>query len=165
MTVKQVLYRLPNNATQEQNKWPLTFLGYQVSLLSPGLLSLGKYGRNPIINLLWYLATYGKFKILYLLDGKTVVHYSYITPKSFRFPFMEKDDFMIGPCFTNISYRGKGIFTEVLRLINSVYNDKELWTYTTLTNITSQKVFERTGYKFYSFVKMSRLSKIVRLIK
>jgi hypothetical protein len=71
---------------------------------------------------------------------------------------------MVGPCFTNSKYRGKGIFTDVLRLINSVYCDKNLWICANLNNTASLRAFESSGYKFHSLAKISRLSKIVTLL-
>lgn len=164
LNVKLMLFKLVCLVKQKEGKWPTTVQGYQLYLHKPDLFTLGKYNSNPLINLFWYLVTFGKFKILFLLDGDTVVHFSYITPKSFRFPFMDKTDLQIGPCFTDTNYRGKGIFTEILMLINSVYANKNIWIYTNLKNTPSQKAIERSGFKFHSYVKMSRLSKIIKEI-
>ena len=165
LTIRLKMYKLTRNRDQEKISWPVSFLGYNCIVHSPGLFSLRKYGSNLVVNFLWYLFTFGKFKIVYLLDGNNVVHYSYITPKTFRFPFMVENDIMVGPCFTNSKYRGKGIFTEVLRLINSNYCDKDLWICANLNNIASLRAFESSGYKFYSLAKISRLTKIVTLIE
>ena len=164
LSIKLKLYKLARQGIPKDTKWPVSFIEYQCIVHSPDLFSLNKYGANMVINFLWYIFTLGKFKIVYLLDGDTVVHYSYITPKTFRFPFMGKNDIMVGPCFTNVYYRNNGVFTKVLRLINSVYCDKDLWICANLNNAASIQAFVSSGYNFYSIAKISRLSKIVTLL-
>jgi hypothetical protein len=165
LTIRLKMYKFARHGDHEKITWPVSFLGYQCIVHSPDLFSLRKYGSDLAVNFLWYLFTFGRFKIVTLIDGKNVAHYSYITPKTFRFPFMAKNDIMIGPCFTDSKYRGKGIFTEILRLINSIYCDNDLWICANLNNKASLRAFESSGYKFYSLAKISRLTKIVTLIE
>jgi len=166
MAAKLTLYKISCNEVTGINKWPETYLGYRLILYKPGLFRLSQYGSNAVVNILWYFVTLGKFRILFLLDKETVVHYSYITPKTYRFPFMKNNDVQIGPCATNSEYQKRGIFTEVLKLIPSfyAYQSDAVWTYTTLTNLASQKAFAKAGYQFYSYAMMSLRTKIVRLI-
>ncbi|MHC1775882.1 MAG: hypothetical protein AB9834_10765 [Lentimicrobium sp.] len=112
------------------------------------------------------MATLSNFSILVLLDKETVVHYSYITPRVFRFLFMARYDKQIGPCATNENYQKRGIFTEVLKLIPTYFASKSdsIWTYTTTTNLASRKAFERAGYKFVSHAKMNLITKIITLV-
>lgn len=166
MSAKLTLYKITCAEITCLNKLPETFLGYTLILSKPGLFNLSPYGSNAIVNFLWYIATYGRFRILFLLDKDIVVHYSYVSPKIYRFPFMKKYDMQVGPCATNVDYQRKGIFTEVLKLIPACYSNKSdsVWTYTTLTNLASRKAFERAGYQFYAYATMSLKTKIVRII-
>ena len=164
LTINLKMYKLSRQTGQDKITWPASYLGFSCIVHSPDLFSLRRYGSSLAVNLFWYIFTLGKFKIVYLFDGDYVAHYSYISPKTFRFPFMSSQDIMVGPCFTNSKYRGKGIFTDVLRLINSVYCDKNLWICANLNNTASLRAFESSGYKFHSLAKISRLSKIVTLL-
>jgi len=161
-----LVYKIFTSDILSVNQWPNHYIGYKLYIYKPKLLNLNKYGDGSFVNLLWYLTTMGRFSILILMDNETVVHYSYITPKVFRFPFMGKKDQQIGPCVTHADYRGKGIFTSVLKLIPAYYS-KEcdlVWTYTTQDDIAAQKAFAKAGYQFYSYAMMSLRTKIVRLI-
>ena len=166
MAAKLTLYKIPCNEVTGITEWPRNFMGYKLICYKPGFFRLSQYGSNAVVNFLWYITTFGRFRILFLLDGEIVVHYSYITPKIYRFPFMKINDMQIGPCATNADYQKKGIFTGVLKLIPAYYANKSdsIWTYTTLTNMASQKAFERAGFHFFSFAIMSLKTKIVKII-
>lgn len=144
---------------------PDKFLGFKLVKFNPKLWSLSRYGFSWKINLFWYLSSKGNFSILVLMKDESVVHYSYITPKVFRFPFMNKGDLQVGPCVTHISYRGQGIFTRVLELIPLLYPQSEIiWTYTTEDDVAAQKAFKNAGYKFVTYAEMSLSNKIVKVI-
>lgn len=147
--------------------WPSSYIGYTLIKYKPGLGDWGKYGLSPLVNLFWFLFSLGHYTVLVLMDDKTVVHYSYLTPKVFRFPFMKKGDVQVGPCVTHASYRGQGVFSQVLSLIPLLYPDKNItiWTYTTEDDIAAQKAFRNAGYSFITFSEMSLRTKIVRLLK
>lgn len=147
--------------------WPAEYIGYKLLRYKPGLGNFGNYGLSPLVNLFWFLFSSGNFSVLLLMDNKTVVHYSYLTPKVFRFPFMKKGDVQVGPCVTHESYRGKGIFSKVLSLIPLLYpgSNKTIWTYTTEDDIAAQKAFKNAGYDFITYAEMSLQTKIVRLLK
>jgi hypothetical protein len=166
MPREMVLFKISTTDILPISQWPEQLLGFKLIIYKPSLMSLSQFGTSPLVNLLWYLATINRFCILVLLDKETVVHYSYITPRMFRFLFMEKCDKQIGPCATNIDYQKRGIFTEVLKLIPAYYANKSnsIWTYTTITNSASRKAFERAGYEFVSHAKMNLITKIVRLV-
>lgn len=161
-----LVYKISTSDAPAIDQWPEKFLGYRLIIYKPNILNLSQFGTSPIVNLLWYLTTLGRFSILVLLDKDVVVHYSYITPKVFRFPFMGRKDQQIGPCVTHPDYRGKGVFTNVLKLIPAFYSKKcdLVWTYTTQNDIAAQKAFGKAGYGFYSDADMSLKTKIVRII-
>ncbi len=73
-------------------------------------LSLKKTAENAY----WWLISRGKYRIWCVYDNDTVIHTSYVVPKCVKFPFLDKASYEIGPCHTNDSYRGKGIYPAVL---------------------------------------------------
>ncbi|MEA5112122.1 hypothetical protein SDC9_36049 [bioreactor metagenome] len=146
--------------------WPNEYIGFKLIEYKPGFGNFSRYGLSWKVNFLWYLFSRGNFSILILMDEKLVVHYSYLTPKVFRFPFMRKGDVQVGPCVTHASFRGKGVFSKVLELVPLLYPRSEtIWTYTTEDDIAAQKAFKNAGYSFITFAEMSLRTKIVRLIK
>jgi hypothetical protein len=161
-----LVYKISPSDILSVKQWPELFLGYKLVIYKPNVFNLSQYGTSSFVNFLWYLTTLGRFSILVLLDHDTVVHYSYITPKVFRFPFMGKNDVQIGPCVTHPDYRGKSIFTNVLKLIPAYYAKESdlVWTYTTQDDIAAQKAFAKAGYEFYSYADMSLKTKIVKII-
>ena len=67
----------------------------------------------------WMVASHLNLRIFYIEQDHQIVHTSFCTPKSFKFPFMKKKDYHIGPCFTNESFRGQGIYPMVLHHIGT----------------------------------------------
>lgn len=71
-------------------------------------------------NVYWYFCTLGKYRVWVVYDGETVAHASYVVPKCWKFPFLKKGEFEIGPCRTAPEYRGQGIYPAVLaRVVGS----------------------------------------------
>lgn len=166
MKRRLLVYKISASDKLPVYQWPEIYMGYKLIMYKPNVLNLSLYGTSSIVNLLWYITTFSRFSILVLLDKDIVAHYSYITPKVFRFPFMGRMDQQIGPCVTHPDYRGKGIFTNVLKLIPAYYSKKcdLVWTYTTQDDIAAQRAFDKAGYVFYSYADMSLKTKIVRII-
>jgi hypothetical protein len=163
LSVKLKMYKYEANIQQSDN-WPEKLAGYSLNIWKPGVLSLKHKGTSSIVNLIWYILTFGKFRIIFLKDQNKIVHYTYITPKTMRFPFMERNDLMIGPCFTYTEYRGKGIFIEVLKKIINCEGSHSLWICANLNNVASLKAFEKAGFSFHSFAQISRATKKVKLL-
>ncbi len=65
----------------------------------------------------WMAASLFRLNIYYIENEGRIVHTSFCTPRSFKFPFMKKGDHHIGPCFTDAVDRGKGIYGKVLKRI------------------------------------------------
>ena len=80
-------------------------------LLIPGENKSVKLIASRII---FQILTLGKVKVFYVSDGKSLLHTSCVVPKCIKFPFMKKDDYEIGLCFTYPKYRGRGIYPSVL---------------------------------------------------
>ena len=92
----------------------------QVSPFSPFVKGEKKSLKIFMLRILFYLQSKGDFRIYYVADAPSgrVIHTSYVTGPGSKFPFMEKGDLHIGPCFTDPAYRGQGIYRTVLRSIH-----------------------------------------------
>ena len=139
---------------------------YDLTIQKPQLFQLSQFGYGFFINLFWYIFTLGNFQILCLTDKTKLVHFTYIIPKVYRFPFMKDGDIQIGPCLTSEDYRKKGVYKSVLQYIIEKYSGKgrSLWIYTAEKNIASQSVIEKVGFQFCSMATISKLTKVVKLI-
>ena len=140
---------------------------FKLVVYKPDLFRLGKYNTKYFINLIWYIITFGRVSILLLLDDKMVVHSVYFTPRTFRFAYMNKNDINIGQAETLPEYRGRGIFYFVMKLIMEYYAGKDIliWSYCDVDNKVVQKAFEKAGFEFVSYAKMSKLTRVVRSVE
>jgi hypothetical protein len=78
--------------------------------------------RTAVARCFFAILTFGKASIFYLTDSNDeLIHTSYLIPYCFKFPFMKKYDFEIGPCYTHPKYRGNGIYPMVLLNICFIY--------------------------------------------
>lgn len=166
-SVRLRLYKTESNLNRNKPDVETVLKSYDLSIRKLHLFQFSKFGYGFFINLFWYIFTLGNFKILCLTDADKLVHFSYIIPKVFRFPFMKKGDIQIGPCLTSENYRKKGIYGAVLQYIVAEYATKgrSLWIYTAEHNIASQSVIEKVGFQFYSSASISKLARIVKIIK
>lgn len=137
---------------------------YDLSIHKLHLFQLSKFGYGFFVNLFWYIFTFGSCEVLIVENNDKLVHFTYIIPKVFRFPFMKKGDIQIGPCLTTENYRKKGIYGAVLHYIIAKYsgNERILWIYTAEKNIASQSVIEKVGFQFFSFASISRFLRIIK---
>jgi RimJ/RimL family protein N-acetyltransferase len=128
---------------------------YSVKIFKPTLFKTGLNNDEKLKRNLWFLISMGKFKILYIMDGKNIAHYSFVIPKNFRFPFMKRGDLQIGPCFTDKKYRGQGLYKQALKIIPSVFASQtgKFWIYTTEINVISQHVIVNSGFNFQGLMK------------
>ena len=67
--------------------------------------------------LLWNVACLGRKKAYCLYDGHVLVHRSYVVRGKAKFPFLNKNDIEIGPCWTDETYRGRGYYPYVISRI------------------------------------------------
>lgn len=163
MVVKLLVYKIDDSNSLHQKMNSSLLSQYTLSITKPGLFGLTKFGQGFFVNLYWFLISFGKFEILQLHDSVNVVHYSYISPKVYRFPFMKKGDIQIGPCFTYKKYQKRGIYTYVLQYLISQYynNGRNLWIYCNENNEASRKTIEKVGFKKQGFATINKLTKVI----
>lgn len=89
---------------------------------------------------------YSIFVVLY--NNSEIAHYSMVLPKSFRFPFMKKDDLQIGPSWTNPKHRRKGLLSFAIAKMHETFKDKDrnFWYITKEENIPSNAAIIKIGF-------------------
>lgn len=89
---------------------------------------------------------YGQYLIY---DRNNLVHRSVITPRYFRFLFMEKDDLQLGDIWTMPEYRGKGLASFAIQNIVKLHNkpNRRFWYVVEEHNIPSIRAVENAGFK------------------
>ena len=147
----------------------LRIKSYRNSLWNPLFSSVCKATKTKEYNdfytdLRWTVASRFKLRVYYIKYKNVLVHSSFCTPKSFKFPFMKNNDYHIGPCFTDANYRGKGIYPSVLNYIVS-----DLRKNTECGNIymiiEENNTSSREGVKKAGFVEVASLYRKGRLKK
>lgn len=123
--------------------------------------------RTKMVRLMFWLLTGGKAKIVYLQSEGKPIHTSYVIPKCFKFGFMNRDDYEIGPCFTDPEHRGRGIYPNVLRSIckNTGNKDTVFYMIVDETNTASIRGIEKAGFVRCGSVKVNKLTKRYTRIK
>ena len=114
----------------------------------------------------FYLMAKGRFWIYYVADRESgqMIHSSYVTGRSFKFPFMSQRDIHIGPCNTAPEYRGRGIYRNVLRVICRDHKDacNKVYMMVHEDNIPSIKGIEAAGFRHIGTVERTGIFKVYR---
>lgn len=167
MKMKLLVFKLEYSKQTNNNSNTELLSNYRMSVFKPNITNLHKQGEGFLVNLFWFIISYGKFKILHLFDSENIVHYSYITPAVYRFPFMKANDMQIGPCLTFEKYQKRGIYAAVLRYLISEYNhaNRTLWIYCNENNHASRKAIEKVGFEFVGFANIHKLTKVIKIAK
>ncbi len=115
-----------------------------------------------IVRLIFWAMTNGRAEIVYVVsDDGDIMHTSYLIPKCYKFDFMGKYDFEIGPCVTKEKYRGNGIYPYVLKAITESYGNgtTEFYMIVSDDNISSIKGIEKAGFERCGMVKKTKIFK------
>jgi RimJ/RimL family protein N-acetyltransferase len=145
-----------------------TAAGGMIAVLKPGLLYLKPRGApwRPFV-LLWlwrWIMTAGsrRYSLYTVRYGRDLVHFSCVLPSSFRFPFMQPGDVLIGPVWTHPSYRGRGYAGAALRRIVADHQGQRQWYLVRRANRASQALIETAGFhKGGSGVRTRRLGLVL----
>lgn len=143
-----------------------------LKVFTPSLRSLflksEKIGiKTACIRLLFQVMTFGKAQIYYVQSGNDIIHTSYVIPACAKFPFMDRDDLEIGPCYTYPAFRGKGIYPKVLsEICRRRGNDtSSFYMIVDETNLPSIKGIEKAGFVRCGSVQKSKISKSYNLVR
>lgn len=119
--------------------------------------------KIKLMRLYFLLLSRGKAKVYYIFNKEKndMVHTSYLIPQCWKFSFLSKNDFEIGPCFTAPQYRGRGIYTNVLNYISSQEenNMANFYMIVNSKNIASIKGIENAGFKKIGIIKKCKYLK------
>jgi hypothetical protein len=165
MAVKLLVYKIDDYLCEKSQLHSDVLSTYKLSILKPKISDLHKLGHGFVVNLFWYLITFGKFEVLQLTDSENIVHFSYISPKVYRFPFMKTGDIQIGPCLTFEKYQKRGIYSAVLQYLISEYckQNRTLWIYCNENNEASRKTIEKVGFKYCGNATINKLTKVIKI--
>ena len=78
-------------------------------------------------------------------EGK-VVSYAEVICKFWKFRFIPEGGYEIGPCYTIVNERGKGLYPNLLRHIINGNKDKDMYMIVHKNNIASIKGVEKAGF-------------------
>jgi len=165
MAVKLLVYKIDDYLCEKSQLHSDVLSTYKLSILKPKISDLHKLGHGFVVNLFWYLISHGKVEVLQLTDSEYIVHFSYICPKVYRFPFMKTGDIQIGPCLTFEKYQKRGIYSAVLKYLISEYckQNRTLWIYCNENNEASRKTIEKVGFKYYGNATINKLTKVIKI--
>ena len=135
-----------------------------VPSIKNGFFMRGEKGtlKNLMVRVVFWVITFGKAKIFYVNDNSgSLMHTSYVVTPCYKFPFMKKGDFEIGPCFTYPEFRGQGIYVKVLKSICSCLGDENTTFYMIVdeNNTASVKGIEKSGFHRCGEVTSSKFLK------
>lgn len=131
--------------------------------ISNGLFSSGEKRsvKSALVRLQFQFATLGKARIFCLKNDGNLVHTSYVIPKCYRFTYLGKEDYQIGPCNTFPEHRGKGYYPEMLRYICASIGTENTVFHMTVdeSNHASIKGIEKAGFQRCGSVKVTKFLK------
>lgn len=122
----------------------------------PSVDVFGNSLKGRVISLFWRIITFGKGKVYTIRDDRgVVIHYSCVFPRCYKFPFLKKRDFEVGPCFTAREYRGKGLYPYVLMQIakQELLEDNGLYLMINTENEASIRGVKKAGFKPLALMK------------
>lgn len=126
--------------------------GYKIKIHHPRPGNFNNHTHFKPIYLFWYFFTFGQYCIYYVYDkDERIVHFSHVMPKIFKYAFMpKKNSIHIGPCWTHENHRGKIIYPAVLSKICTDFHQKNIYIFTEIENIASQKGIEKVSFNKFA---------------
>jgi len=129
----------------------------------PSLFNLKLHEGSLFIYLFWFIFTLGRYKIFYIFKNQTMVHYSNVLPKIFKYSFMSNKDIQIANCYTDPLFRGNQLYPFALSFIGKEYEDNTVWIGSRSDNDASLSGIKKAGYILFSKVYKSLSLGIYRL--
>ena len=139
---------------------------YRLEIWKPGFFRPLPRGLSLKVVFFWSLAHLTKFfsklsfAIFTVYYQDIPVHSTFVSCKSFKFPFMGNNDLQIGPCDTVKAHRRKGIASYVINRILNDYEEegRRFWWIVREENQFSRNFIEGMGFVFSKkAVKKSRV--------
>lgn len=149
------LFYLLDTVSSEMNPPSKLNLDYSVSIWRPRNLAfrLPEVSTKDII--VWQLFHYARifknneFAVFMINKNHNVVHRSFIFPKFFRYPFMERIDLQIGNIWTHPDHRGRGLAEYAIKgIVRSFGKPKRrFWYIVEKHNTPSIRVIEKCNFR------------------
>lgn len=151
----------------EKNYTPAAGIDEAVGCFVPGPGKVYLAGEIPqikttLVRLLFWLMTAGKARLYYILGEKgEVAHTSYVVGRCFKFPFLKKGEYEIGPCFTAPECRGQGLYGRALGRIvgEKIYENARFYMFVSEDNDASIRGIEKAGFIQTGHVVKTKLLK------
>lgn len=134
-------------------------------------LSIRTIFRNnkPFTNIYWLLNTFGKCWVYSIYKDSQIIHYSYVTKRCYKFPFMRNDDIQIGNCYTKVGFRGKKIYPfvvqEVINDFDMKNNSHDVYMLIDQENSSSRKAMQSIGFRVVQQVETKKYLKFVKIYR
>ncbi|HJD23228.1 MAG TPA: hypothetical protein H9694_03680 [Firmicutes bacterium] len=106
--------------------------------------------------------SFGKARIYYVRnDAGELMHTSYVVPRCFKFPFLGRGDYEIGPCYTYPLHRGKGLYPATLRFICENLGGEGTTFYIIVRNENTPSIrgIEKAGFEYCGDIRESGIFK------
>jgi len=135
--------------------------GYSFELFKPSLFHKKKHHASSLIYWFWFVLTRGSYFIFYIKDSSnSIVHYSHVLTRFYKFSFLSSKDYQIGPCWTAKKHRGKGLYPFAINKIMQElqHPQSSFWMFTSKSNIASQKGIEKSSFNKIGFGYKSKIS-------
>lgn len=125
--------------------------GYSIEIFAPSLHRLCQ-SDDPAappfwIYLFWYFASVDRYTIFYVRHGTRIVHSSHVLSRNPKLAFMDRGDLHIGPCHTDLAYRGQKLFPATLGIVCARYPGRRFWMLAKENNIASHRGILRAGFE------------------
>ncbi|MBQ8783089.1 MAG: hypothetical protein IJZ57_04880 [Clostridia bacterium] len=105
-----------------------------------------------------------KHKVYYIEDEKGIIHYSMAIGKCRKFPFLKKNDYILGPSWTRNDARGQKLLAKMLNYISAEilkeHPDANIYTVVREENIASTKGVLKADFKKIGYVEKTPKLKI-----
>ena len=130
--------------------------GYDWLLWRPSLLQVRPSGLNLRFfpDAWWamhhfHIFSNRKYAIMLAYQNSQLVHYTFLFPRYFPFPFMGKDDINIGETWTHQDHRGRGLAPYAVHEIvkQNAGDGRVFWYIATESNIASIRVITKVGFE------------------
>lgn len=110
--------------------------------------------KTKFSDFIWRIITFNNYVLFIVKDSDNItIHSSAKIGRCYKFNFLGKNSYEIGPCFTSKEWRGKGIYPYVLMQIISDCPDFDYYMFIDETNLSSIRGVEKVGFKAIGKIK------------
>lgn len=88
------------------------------------------------------------FIIYTVTQNNERIHYVLVFGRTWRFPFMGKDDLCVAYAWTSPHHRNKGFFSATLKRILCDFGNSRIWIFADPSNAPSLRCFKKAGFEY-----------------